>query len=290
MFKRLGLFVLTNVLVIATIGIILKVFNVQPYLTPYGVNYTQLLIYCSIWGFAGSFISLLLSRFMAKTTLGVKLIEETDPELGWLVRRVYQYAQGANLPKMPEVGIYMSNEVNAFATGPTRSRSLVAVSAGLLNSMNQDEVDGVLAHEIAHIANGDMVTMTLVQGVVNSFALFLSKVIMLALRNNRERRGFLEFFIQQALFSFFSFLGMFVVAGFSRYREFRADEGGARLAGRDKMIAALAKLQNTFGAVDKAKPQIASMKISSRSGLMKLLSTHPPLNDRIEALKSSHLV
>lgn len=285
--KRFGFFILTNVLVVTTIGIILKVFNVQPYMTAYGVNYTSLLIYCFIWGMAGSFISLLLSRFMAKMTMGMKPLDQNDAEYGWVVQRVYQYAKVAGISTMPEVCVYNSPEVNAFATGPTRNRSLVAVSKGLIQAMSREEVEGVIAHEVAHIENGDMVTMTLIQGVVNAFALFLAKIVSMALSNNKDRRGWMDFMIQQALYMFFSFLGMFVISAFSRWREFRADAGGARLAGRNKMIGALEKLQSNYNRVDNGNASLATMKIAGLPKFTQLLSTHPTLESRIDALKKA---
>lgn len=292
--KRIGFFLLTNFLVIATIGILMKVFNIQPYLDQNGINYGSLMAFCFLYGMAGSFISLAMSRFAAKSFMGVKLVNENDPQAGWVVRSVYQYAKAAGLSKMPEVGVYHSPEVNAFATGPTKSRSLVAVSAGLLNNMSQEEAQGVLAHEVAHIENGDMVTMTLIQGVINAFALFLAYLASFAIsnllrgdRNNGRSNGWMEYIIRQIFFMIFSFLGMFVVAGFSRWREFRADAGGARLAGKTKMIAALERLQSTIKMVDESKISVASMKISSKGGIMSLLATHPPLEKRIEALKKS---
>jgi heat shock protein HtpX len=194
---------------------------------------------------------------------------------------------------MPEVGVYMSGELNAFATGPSKSNSLVAVSSGLLDGMNQDELEGVLAHEVSHIANGDMVTMTLIQGIVNSFALFLAKVVSFAISNmgnsddERPQYGFMNFIIEQVLFMVFSFLGMFVIAFFSRAREYRADAGAAKLSGRDKMVAALKRLEATVGSPQQQAEQQASiqaMKISGGPKMLSLLSTHPPLSQRIEAL------
>lgn len=299
MFKRIFLFLAVNILVVITLSVILNVLGVQPYLTPYGLNYESLMIFCLIWGMGGAFISLGLSRIMAKWMMGVKVIDPQtrDPELSSLVQMVHDLARAARLPAMPEVGIYESPEVNAFATGPTRSRSLVAVSTGLLNRMNRDEVQGVLGHEVAHIANGDMVTMTLIQGVVNAFVMFLARAIAYALtmagRGKDGEEGAASsplayYAVQFVLEIVFMILGSIVVAWFSRQREYRADAGGATLAGREQMIQALQGLKRTFEAVDPtAQPAIQALKISSRpGGIMRLFSTHPALDDRIARLKS----
>ena len=293
--KRIGLFLAVNALVMITISIILNVLGVRPYITAYGLNYESLMIFCLIWGMGGAFISLGLSRIMAKWTMGVKVIDPDthDPKLRELVQMVHELSRAAHLPAMPQVGIYDSPEVNAFATGPTKSRSLVAVSSGLLHRMRPAEIKGVIGHEVAHIANGDMVTMTLVQGVVNAFVMFLARVIAFALTMNRdegeERQGTpASFFIVSFILEMvFMVLGSIVVAWFSRYREYRADSGGARLAGRENMIEALEGLKRTFENVDPTpQPAVASLKISSRrGGLMKFFSTHPPLEERIERLR-----
>ncbi len=297
--KRIGLFLLLNALVVITISIILNVLGVKPYLTRYGMDYPSLMIFCLVWGMGGALISLALSRVMAKWMMGVQVITplNTNSELNGLVQMVHELARAAHLPAMPEVGFYESPEVNAFATGPTKSRSLVAVSTGLLHRMKREEVRGVLGHEVAHIANGDMVTMTLVQGVVNAFVMFLARVIAFALTmagrgkdNESESHGapMTYYAVQMVLEIIFMILGSMVVARFSRYREFRADSGGARLAGRSSMIQALEGLKRTFESVDpSAQPAIQALKISSRSGgIMRLFSTHPPLEERIERLRS----
>lgn len=297
--KRMGLFLLVNALVVVTISVVLNVLGVKPYLTQYGLDYQALIIFCLVWGMGGAFISLALSRVMAKWMMGVKVIsaEESDPQLTGLVQMVHELARSAHLPAMPEVGIYDSPEVNAFATGPTKARSLVAVSSGLLQRMKTEEVRGVLGHEVAHIANGDMVTMTLIQGIVNAFVMFLSRVIAFALtmagrgKDERESHGTpMTFYVVQFVLEIvFMILGSIVVAWFSRHREYRADSGGARLAGRDSMIQALEGLKRTFEGVDpSAQPAIQALKISSRpGGVMRFFSTHPPLEERIERLKRS---
>lgn len=303
--KRIFLFLAVNILVMFTISLILNVLGVKPYLTQYGLDYESLIIFCLIWGMGGAFISLGLSRIMAKWMMGVQVIapDTRDPNLHKLVAMVHDLARAARLPVMPEVGIYDSPEVNAFATGPTKSRSLVAVSSGLLHRMGQDEVKGVLGHEVAHIANGDMVTMTLIQGVVNAFVMFLARAIAFALtmsgrKDSEESSGtpISYYVVQMALEIVFMILGSIVVAWFSRYREFRADAGGARLAGRDNMIQALQGLKRTFDAVDpmagmesnaQSQSAIQALKISSRpGGFLRLFSTHPPLDERIRRLQS----
>jgi len=297
--KRVFLFVALNILVVVTISILLSVLGIGPYITAYGLNYYSLMAFCLLWGMAGAFISLALSRIMAKWMMGVRLIDQNsrDSQERLLVQSVYRLARAAGLSTMPEVGVYESPEVNAFATGPTRARSLVAVSRGLLDRMNHEEVEGVLGHEIAHVANGDMVTMTLLQGVVNAFAMFLSRAIAYAIsqamRSDRDERSsgptFLTFIIQMVLQVVFLILGSMLVAWFSRYREYRADAGGARLAGRTSMIRALQRLQSYQGLEDKeAQAAMASMKISSKpSGFLRLFSTHPPLEERIERLQNA---
>ncbi len=298
MAKRIFLLVTVNLLVMVTITTILALLRVGNYLPPGGL--AGLAVVCLIWGFAGAFISLALSRLMAKWMMGVKVIppETGDPALSNLVAVVHELSRQAGLPKMPEVGIYESPDVNAFATGPTRSRALVAVSTGLLQRMRQGEVSGVLAHEVAHIANGDMVTMTLVQGVVNAFALFLSRVlaflVMQVLRSRDDRGGgWLQFLLGQVFYIIFSVLGAIVVCWFSRLREYRADAGGASLAGRENMIGALQALKRVSNpeaaAADARQNQAFQvLKISgARAGIYALFSTHPPLEKRIERLQQA---
>lgn len=295
MFKRIFLFMLTNVLVMVTVSIVLSVLGIGRYITEAGIDYRALMAFCLIWGFVGSFISLMMSKFMAKMAMGVKIVDERG-QYGDLVRRVHALSRAAGLTKMPEVGIYESPEVNAFATGPSKNNSLVAVSTGLLQRMNTDEVDGVLAHEVAHVANGDMVTMALVQGVINAFVMFFARIAAFALQNflngdrddDRPASTGLAYHLSVMVFEIaFSFLGMFVVAYFSRIREYRADAGGAKFAGKQKMVAALKRLQSNISMVDDSNDQIKAMKISSKKGLMSFLSTHPSLEDRIARLEQS---
>jgi heat shock protein HtpX len=255
-----------------------------------GLNYQALFLFCLVWGMGGAIVSLLISRIMAKMLLGVKAIDPatTNPEERWLVDTVYRLARHANLTTMPEVGWYESDEVNAFATGPTRNRALVAVSSGLMNRMSRDQVEGVLGHEITHVSNGDMVTMTLVQGIVNAFVMFIARVIaFFASQGVREEsRAMVNFLVTIVLQIVLSILGMIVVAWFSRQREFRADAGGAALAGRQKMIGALEALKRTTELVDTRQQSLATLKISGKpSGFLGLFATHPPLDVRIEALR-----
>ncbi len=292
MAKRVFLFVAVNIGVIVTISILLNVLGVKPYLTAQGIDYGSLLAFCAVWGFGGAFISLAISRKMAKWSMGVKLVDpqERDPVLAALVERVYAHSRAAGLGKMPEVGYYESDELNAFATGPTRNRALVAVSTGLLARMTDEEVDGVLAHEVAHIANGDMVTMTLLQGVVNVFVMFLARVAGFFASQfvEEEKRPLVQFGIVIVLEILLGILGMVIVSAFSRMREYRADAGGARLAGRDRMVAALRRLQRSMGQQqgEDSSSAIAAFKISGKSGgLAKWFSTHPDLQDRIDRLE-----
>jgi len=298
MFKRVFLFIVTNLLVLVTISIVLSVLHVQPYLTAYGLNYTSLMIFCAIWGFGGAFISLALSRVMAKWMMRVKIVDPQtrDTNERDLVAIIHRLAQAAHLPKMPDVGIYDSPEVNAFATGPTKSRALVAVSTGLLSRMGRAEIEGVLGHEITHIANGDMVTMTLVQGVINAFVMFFARIAAFAvsdaMRGNNDRRGGSSFMMQWLLITvfdiIFGILGSIVVCWFSRQREFRADKGGATLAGRDRMISALESLQRMHELTNSPRGEqaFATLKIAGEPrGIMGLFMTHPPLEKRIERLR-----
>ncbi len=295
--KRTVLFLLVNILVMITLGVILSLFGVQKQLG--NANYTMLLIFCCVIGMGGAFISLLISRWMAKTMQGVQVVDPntTDRDEQWLVQTVYHLAKSAGLSAMPEVGIYPSPEINAFATGPSESQALVAVSSGLLHTMRPPEIEGVLGHEITHIANGDMVTMTLIQGVVNTVAMFLGWVLAILLsqgsRGNDRRGGgnwFMQYMLQQLFQSVFMVLGFLVVAKFSRWREFRADAGGARLAGRDHMLAALRRLKviHEEGAdhAGPPNPSLQALQISGKSGgLMALLADHPPIEARIARLE-----
>jgi heat shock protein HtpX len=298
MTKRILLLLVVNILVMTTITLVLSLLHVGNYFPSGGLQ--GLAVFCLVWGFGGAFISLGLSRLMAKWMMGVQVIppNTSDPALQELVETVHGLARGAGLPKLPEVGIYESEEVNAFATGPTKSRALVAVSTGLLSRMGSREVSGVLGHEVTHIANGDMVTMTLIQGVINAFVMFLSRVLAFvisqAIRSRDDRDsggGWLQFLLVIVFQIVFSILGSLIVCWFSRQREFRADAGGARLAGRENMInalRALARLHDPEVAAAEAQRGQAfqSLKISGRAGgLLALLATHPPIEERIARLE-----
>ena len=294
MVKRVFLFVLTNIAIMVMVSLVLAVLGHLGVLGVAGSHGT-LLVICAVWGFGASFVSLLLSRWMAKRAMGVHLVgpDVRDADAQWLYATVSRLAQQANLP-MPEVGIYESPEVNAFATGPSKKRSLVAVSSGLFRSMSKQEIEGVLAHEIAHVANGDMVTMALIQGVVNAFVLYLSHIVAMIARNalsSRDERGpsFLGVLAGHAVFIAaqiaFGLIGSMVTAWFSRHREFRADAGGAVLAGRGSMVSALRRLMAHQGQVDRSNPEYATMKIAGGKGLLSLFSTHPPLELRIATLE-----
>ena len=293
MMKRIFLFGIVNILVIVTISIVTSALGLGSYMSSKGINYSSLMVFCLMWGMGGAFISLMLSRVMARWMSGVRLItrDTNDSVLRDLVDSVYRLARSAGIGTMPQVGVYDSPDINAFATGPTKNRSLVAVSTGLLQRMNKDELEGVLGHEIAHITNGDMVTMTLIQGIVNAFVMFFARIIAFFVTSTLDERyqWIARFAVIILLQIAFSFLGMMVVAWFSRWREFRADAGGARLAGRERMIAALEALRRDFDS--RAKPRkeqtaLASLKISGRhGGLMALVSTHPPLVERVRRLR-----
>jgi len=294
--KRIFLFILINILVVLTIMGLLSIFHIGPYITSYGLDLNKLAIFCLIWGFVGAFISLSISRMMAKWLMGVEIIDENsqDSNSKFLLETVKKIALDAGLEHMPQVGIYKSNEVNAFATGPTKKRSLLALSTGLINRMSQDEIEGIIGHEISHITNGDMITMTLLQGVVNAFVMFLARVLAYAISSagrsrNRSSSYTGHYFLVFIFEIIFMILGSVVVAFFSRKREFRADESSARLLGKEKMIKALSSLK-TMHEIKDVKKEVAafqSLKISntSKRGLLNLFSTHPPLDDRIERLK-----
>ena len=289
MFKRFFLFAVTNVLILVTISIVINVLGIKPYLTAQGIDYGSLMAFCLVWGMGGSFISLLLSRVMAKMMMGVKVLEPGRAgELEGLVQNVHQVAKAAGLP-MPQVGVYESPEVNAFATGPSKSRALVAFSTGILRQMNQKELTGVIAHEIAHIKNGDMVTMTLLQGVVNAVVLFLSRVIAFAASQGvkEESRPMVNMIVAIVLDILLGILGSIVVFWFSRQREFRADAGSAKLAGKDSMIAALQSLGHGRMLADEPA-SVATLKIAGKpSKFMHLFSSHPSIEERIKRLEAN---
>jgi heat shock protein HtpX len=295
MIKRIFLFLATNILVIATISIITSLLGLNSYLTRHGIDYQTLAIFCLIWGMSGAFISLFLSKFMAKMSMGLVIINPNTAIQNerYLLEMIHTLAKRAGLSTMPEVGIYHSPELNAFATGPSKNNSLIAVSSGLLANLSRDEVEAVLGHEISHIANGDMVTMTLIQGIINSFAMFLSRIAAYAAamalsRNNDERSGeisHMTYFAFTFIFDIlFTMLGSILVAAYSRWREYRADFGGAKLAGRDKMIAALQRLKMGVEIEDDRAPSLAAFKIARHPSWLEIFSTHPPIDRRIDRL------
>jgi heat shock protein HtpX len=293
--KRIFLFLLTNLAVMIMLSVVWMVlsrfFGIGAIHVGGNVlSLGPLLFFCAIFGFGGAFISLALSKWMAKRSTGMHVIEQPRNELEqWLVSTVRRQAEQAGI-KMPEVGIYDAPEINAFATGASRNSSLVAVSTGLLRAMTRDEAEAVLAHEVSHAANGDMVTLTLVQGVVNTFVMFFARIvgnlIDRVVFKNEEGPGIGYFVTVMVLEIVFGILASVVVMSFSRWREFRADAGGAQLAGRDKMIAALERLARTYGQ-STLPSEVRAFGISGgvAGGLKKLFMSHPPLAERIQALR-----
>lgn len=286
--KRVFYFLMTNIAIMLVLSVTMRLLGVGPYLTANGMNYTSLLIFSGVMGFGGAFISLAISKWSAKRMSGAVVIEQANTQTErWLIATVQQQAKKAGI-KMPEVAIFDSPEVNAFATGMTKNSSLVAVSTGLLKGMTQDEVEAVLAHEVSHIANGDMVTLTLIQGVVNTFVMFFSRIIGnivdKAVFKTKDGNG-PAFFITMIIAEMvLGVLASIIVMWFSRQREFRADEGSASLASSQKMIAALERLKNAHEPSVLPK-QMAAFGISSFGGMSQLFASHPSLDDRIAALK-----
>ena len=288
--KRILLFLATNIAVIFVLSIVASVLGVGNFLDKNGLNMTSLLIFAAVFGFGGSFISLAMSKWMAKRLMGAKVI--TNPKSAaeiWLIDTVKKLAMASNVG-MPEVAIFDSPSPNAFATGMNKNNALVAVSTGLLRSMNNEEIEAVLGHEMSHVTNGDMITLSLIQGVVNTFVIFLSRVVGYfvdrVILKNEEGRG-LGFFITTIVAQIvFGVLASIIVFWFSRKREFIADAGGAKLAGNQNMIAALERLKE--GVAAPLPDQMSAFGINgkpSKHNLALLFMTHPPLDDRIEALK-----
>jgi heat shock protein HtpX len=288
--KRVVLFLATNVAILLVLSIAMRVLGLEPYLTETGLNLTSLLVMAAVMGFGGSFISLAISKWMAKKSMGVRVIEtpSNSTEL-WLVDTIRKYAADAGIG-MPEVGIYDAPDVNAFATGMTRNKSLVAVSSGLLQQMKRNEAEAVLGHEIAHIANGDMVTLTLIQGVVNTFVIFLSRIIghtvdRVVFKNERGHGP--AFWVTTIVAQLvLGILASIIVMWFSRQREFRADRGGASLAGGPNMIAALERLGALHPQPLPDKMAAFGIAGGGAHGLKRLFMTHPPLEERIAALRA----
>lgn len=288
--KRIFYFLLSNILVLLTISIIFTLIGGAGYIENGVINLGSLLIFSAVIGFTGAFVNLAISRWMAKRMMGVHVIDPDNPANAYerrIVEKVHRLSRAAGLTHMPEVGLYRSPEVNAFATGPSKKRSLVAVSTGLLEEMDDDAIEGVIAHEVAHVANGDMITMTLLQGVVNTFVVFLARIAaFIASRFVREELAPIVHFIAIIVFQIlFSILGSIVVLAYSRHREFHADRGGADLAGKDKMRHALQSLKTYANRVRGGEEQtaIASLKINGKRK-SSLFSTHPDLDERISRL------
>ena len=286
--KRILLFLLTNIAIVLVLGVVCSVLGVDRFLTRQGLNLPMLLAFSAVIGMGGSFISLAISKWMAKMSTGARVITQPgSAQEAWLLATVEREARAAGIG-IPELAIYDAPEPNAFATGASRNSALVAVSSGLLQSMTQEEIEAVLGHEISHVANGDMVTLTLIQGVLNTFVIFLSRVIGYfvdgALRRDDDRGGvgmgyFITSMVMQVLLGF---LATMIVCAFSRWREFHADAGGAHLAGKRKMIAALQRLKSLH------EPSTLPQNMTAfgiASGVKSLFATHPPLDERIARLQ-----
>ena len=290
--KRIFYFLVTNLAIVLVLSITMRLLGVEPFLNANGLNLNSLLIFATVMGFGGAFISLAISKWSAKQMSGAVTIENPKtPDEIWLMNIVKKQSQAVGI-QMPEVAIFNSPVVNAFATGMSRNSSLVAVSSGLLEMMTKDEAEAVIGHEISHIANGDMVTLTLIQGVVNTFVLFFSRVIgytvdkvVFKTRQGTGPAFFITMIISELLLGV---LASIVVMWFSRQREYRADFGGGQLAGKEKMIAALQRLKTQYETSALPK-SIAALGISGEQGigLKELFSTHPSLDDRIARLQQS---
>ncbi len=293
--KRVFLFIATNLAVMTVITLLTRILGLDNYLTAQGIDYKALAIYSIIWGSLGSFISLAMSKSAAKRSMGVEVIESpSNDEEMWLVDTVRRQAERVGIG-MPEVGIFQSEAPNAFATGMNKNSALVAVSTGLLHSMKSNEVEAVLGHEISHVSNGDMVTMTLLQGILNAFVLFISRIIgfVMSSSSRGNRSSSMRFgnfigtmFVQTVL----GFLAALIIKWFSRYREFHADAGGGRLTSNQDMIAALRALQHASNPQSLSGPLVGFGINGVRSTVAKLFSTHPPLEERIEALEKNDYV
>jgi heat shock protein HtpX len=289
MFKRIVLFLLTNLAIVFLLNVTLRLFGVDRIFDQNGINYTGLLILSLVIGFGGSFISLAMSKWSAKWMTKARVIAQPANEMErWLLETVAAQSKRAYIG-MPEVAIYDAPEINAFATGMNKNASLVAVSTGLLEKMTRDEIEAVLGHEVAHIANGDMITLALIQGVVNTFVVFLARIIGYVVDSaiNKGRRGpGIGYWVATIVAEIvLGILASTIVMWFSRQREFRADEGGAFLAGRDKMVMALKKLQSAYEPSSLPK-QMQAFGVSGNTSISRLFMSHPPLSERIEALEN----
>jgi heat shock protein HtpX len=289
--KRIFLFVVTNLAVLIVLSVTARILGIDRVLTANGLNMGALLMFAALFGFGGAIISLLMSKWMAKMSTGAKVIAQpTSAAEQWLVETVRRQAQQAGIG-MPEVAIYDAPEINAFATGANRNNALVAVSTGLLNNMTRDEAEAVLGHEVSHVANGDMITLTLIQGVVNTFVILIARVVGYfvdrVVLKNEEGAGIGYYVTSIAAEIVLGILASVIVMWFSRQREFRADAGGASLAGRDRMIAALQRLKANHGV--STLPEAAKafgISGKTRGGLARLFMSHPPLDERIDALRA----
>jgi heat shock protein HtpX len=287
--KRIVLFILTNLAIVAMLTIVAQLTGLEAWLARQGTSLVGLLVFATLFGFAGSIISLALSKWLAKRTMGVRIIEApTSPTDQWLLETVRVLARNAGLA-MPEVGVFDSPQPNAFATGPRRNNALVAVSSGLLVSMNRSEIEAVLGHEITHVANGDMVTLTLLQGVVNTFVILLSRlignVVDRSISRDSDGRGAAYLVTVLVTQMVLGVLASLIVMWFSRQREYRADAGGARLAGRESMISALQRLAQTHDEPLPAQLNAFGIAGGEGAGWQRLLMSHPPLEERIAALR-----
>ncbi|WP_089603622.1 protease HtpX [Acinetobacter piscicola] len=298
---RIGLFLLTNLAVLVVAGLILSLLGVGSYHGAGGLNLGNLLVFCLVFGMAGSFVSLFLSKWMALKTTGTELIDPNAPRNqaeSWLLQEVAQLSQRAGI-KMPDVGIFPSYQSNAFATGWNKNNALVSVSTGLLERMNQDELRAVLAHEIGHVANGDMVTLSLIQGVVNAFVMFFARIAgdfidrNIFGRQDGEAPGIAYFAITMVLDIVFGILASAIVLWFSRHREYRADEAGAQLAGKEAMISALLRLQAESEMPDQMPKEMKAFAIAEGKeqgfSLAALFHTHPSIEQRVAALRQLNL-
>lgn len=288
--KRIALFIGTNLAIVLVLSITMRLLGVEPYLTSNGLNLSSLLIFAAIMGFGGSLISLAISKWMAKKSVNAVVITEPrTPDEIWLMQTVERQARTAGI-KMPEVAIWDSPDVNAFATGMNKNAALVAVSTGLLQTMTREEAEAVMAHEISHVANGDMVTLALIQGVVNTFVIFFARIIgylvdkiIFKTENGTGPAFYITSFIADMILGI---LASTIVMWFSRQREFRADAGAAIISGREKMIAALERLQQSVPAPLPGKMTAFGIGGGTSLGIKRFFMTHPPIEERIAALKS----
>ena len=295
-FRRIFLFITLNLIICITASFLLYLTGLNKYLQQHQIQPVALFFAFFIYGMTGAFISLLLSKIIAKWAMKIKIVTQYDcSSEGLLLKKIVtNLSQKAGLSKTPEIGIFSSKTPNAFATGPTSSNSLVAVSTGLLNKLHEEELEAVIGHEIAHIKNGDMVTMTLLQGIVNTFVIFLSyilsQLISMHARKGRQEQDFGVYLISRIVLDIiFMAIGSIIICSFSRYREYKADIGGALLSSKEKMIRALRRLEETSVTIDKEQtPQsVAALMCNSKTNFIELFSTHPPIRKRVAALNDA---